>query len=161
MIRLWMLLFLTAIWCGFSNNFTAINIIAGIVVSALCMRLLTDTEHPQPKRFRIHAFLTLILFTIYELFKSSLQVAWDIVTPRQQSHPRIMTVPVDCVNRFEVMLLTSLISITPGTLFIDFNQDESDMIIHSMFARDPGSVYDFIKNQLEPRVLRVFGHGSR
>jgi multicomponent Na+:H+ antiporter subunit E len=155
-----MLLFLTAIWCGFSNNFTVVNILFGMTVSLLCMRLLTDSAHPSPQRFHIHALLVLVSFTIYELVKSSLQVAWEIVTPQQLSHPQIITVPIDCVNKVEVMLLTSLISITPGTLFIDFNQDESAMMIHSMFAHNPKHVHDFIKRQLEPKVLRVFGHGS-
>ena len=53
---------------------------------------------------------------MFELVHSSLRVAHDVITPRDQGQPAIVCVPLDVTSDLEIALLASLVTLTPGTL---------------------------------------------
>lgn len=156
MKSIWMIIFLTLIWCGFSNNFELANIILGVCISMICCFLLPE------KRDRYHirpwSLVSLLIFILVELIKSSALVAWDVITPKNLSEPKILDIDLTCKHDMEITLLSSLISLTPGTLTIDLSDDKKQLKIHAMFAANPVNTIDFIKNRLEPKVLKVFSY---
>jgi multicomponent Na+:H+ antiporter subunit E len=158
MSQIWMIGFLTLIWGGFSNDFTPANVLLGLLVAALCCRLLPS----QHKRYHIRpwALFSLLNFTALELIKSSLLVAWDVLTPQHLSSPKILDIPLICQHDAERTLLANLLSLTPGTLSIDLNPEKTHLKVHAMFADEPGKIIDFVSKQLEPRVLKVFKYAD-
>lgn len=100
--------------------------------------------------------LRLTLFFIYELVMSSLRVAWDVMTPGDASTPAILDMPLDVKSDFEILLVTNLISLTPGTLSLDVSDDRKTLTFHAMYADDPQAVIDDLKNGMERLVKEVF-----
>ena len=56
----------------------------------------------------------------------------------------------------EILLVTNLISLTPGTLSLDVTPDRSCLIVHAMFADDPDALVAELKGGMERMVLEVF-----
>lgn len=159
--RFYMVIFLTLIWCGLSSNFAVGNILIGLMVSLIVHSLITRRLDPLEGKVRMWRLIKLLALTTYELVVSSIQVAWDVLTIEQKSIPAIIKVKLDCKTDIEKMLLSNLISLTPGTLVISLSDDKAYLYIHAMFANDIETVKRDIKEKLEPRVMGVFDYGSR
>jgi len=100
--------------------------------------------------------ISLILYFLWDLFESSLEVAWDVLTPQTLARPRLILLKLEGVTDAEIMATANLISLTPGSLSIDVSDDRSTLLIHDMFgAQDPEGAKQQIKSGIERRVLRV------
>lgn len=155
MNKFWMVVFLTLIWCGFSGNFGWLNILLGALVASVCYWVI-PADHYAPYTIRVLPLLRLLLTVLIELIKSSLIVAWEVITPGDRAQPSIIEVPLSCEHEIERTVLANLISLTPGTLSIDLSPDKSLLTVHVMFAQDPTPTLNFIHGHLEPQVIKVF-----
>lgn len=98
----------------------------------------------------------LAAFFFYELVISSIAVAWDVITPQDLSRPAILEVPLDVKSDTEILLVTNLISLTPGTLSLDVTPDRKTLLVHAMFVDDPEKQVRDLKNGMERMVREVF-----
>jgi multicomponent Na+:H+ antiporter subunit E len=55
----------------------------------------------------------------------------------------------------DILLVTNLISLTPGTLSLDVTDDRSTLYIHAMFADDPDEIRRQIKDGMERWVIEA------
>ncbi len=132
-----------------------LNILLGFVVALICHFVIPKHDDIS-YQIRLWALLLLLFFCIKELFKSSIIVAWDVITPKKYHTPIIIDIDLDCQLDIEVTLLANLISLTPGTLSIDITKNKHQLKLHVMFGQQPEEVRKFIKQQLEPKVMKVF-----
>ena len=86
---------------------------------------------------------------------SSLQVAWDVLTPMHRSRPGIVAVPIEAKTDFEITTLANLVSLTPGTLSLDLSSDHKTLYVHAMFVDDPETIRRDIRLGMERRVLEA------
>ena len=155
MNKFWMVVFLALIWCGFSGNFGWLNIVLGAVIASVCYWIIPAGQYA-PYTIRVLPLLRLLLTVLFELVKSSLIVAWEVLTPHDRAQPNIIDVPLSCTHEIERTVLANLISLTPGTLSVDFNEKDNTLLVHVMFAQDPTPTLNFIHDHLEPQVIKVF-----
>lgn len=155
--RLWLVIILMVIWCGFSNSFTLPNLFLGFVFSLM----ISFVAIPEKIDFHIDliSLIKLAANMISQLFLSSIEVGWDILTPKSKSQAMMIHLPIDCRHPVQIALLANLISLTPGTLAVDIDDDDAKLVIHIMFAQREKGVVDFIKNTLEPLIIKVIRHG--
>ncbi len=100
--------------------------------------------------------MRLVLFFLYDLCVSSIRVAYDVLTPTDLSKPAILEMPLDVKSDIEILLVTNLISMTPGTLSLDVTPDRKTLIVPAMFAEDPDAVIKSLKSGMERMVKEVF-----
>lgn len=154
--RLYMVGFLTFIWCGILVDFSIVNICAGLFLGACCNLLLVQNN--TNGRLNLYRLCILLIYVAYELVKSGTQLAWDILTPGTQSRPAILEIPTKCRNNVEKTVLANIISLTPGTITININNAKNTLIVHAMFAKDTDKVINFIQQRLETKVMRMFSY---
>lgn len=99
--------------------------------------------------------LNLAAFFLWELVMSTLQVGWDVITPRHINRPGIIGVPLTARTDLEIFLVANLLSLTPGTLSVDLSEDKTTLYVHVMFLEDISKTRTDIKNGLERRILEV------
>lgn len=100
--------------------------------------------------------LRLALYFVYELLVSSLQVAWTVLTPWNKPNSAILEMPLDVKSDVEILLVSSLISLTPGTLSLDVSEDRKILFVHAMFGDDPDASVSQLKGGMERLVKEVF-----
>lgn len=148
---------LAVIWAALWGSPTLLMLGSGYVLGFLTLWFsapvfgLTDSYF-----LRSWRIMRLILFFIYELVMSSLRVAWDVMTPGDSSTPAILEMPLDVSSDIEILLVTNLISLTPGTLSLDVSDDRKTLTFHAMYADDPQAVIDDLRNGMERLVKEVF-----
>ena len=104
---------------------------------------------------RVWQVIRLALFFVYELLVSSLRVVWDVVTPTHRSRPGIIAMPLDAKGDGEILMVATLISLTPGSLSLDVSPDRKTLFIHAMFVEDAELLRGQLKQGLERRVIEA------
>ncbi len=105
--------------------------------------------------FRIYAVLRFILFYLKELLVANLILAYDALTPRHHMRPGVVAVPLDIQSDLELVMLTNLISMTPGTLSLDVSSDRKTLFVHVMYLKDKNIFIQSIKNKMERYILEI------
>ena len=148
---------LAIVWSGLTSSFTLTSLMTGYVVGLAALWMAQPLFHEPGGYFlRVWRVPKLAAFFLYELVVSSLRVAWDVVTPTHRSRPAIIEVPLDVTTEMEILAVTNLISLTPGTLSIDVTPDRKTLIVHAMFADDPDALVAELKNGMERLVKEAF-----
>jgi multicomponent Na+:H+ antiporter subunit E len=148
-------IFLALAWVALTGGLTAENFFAGFVVGYAVLWLVRDaigaggyvTKVPRVIRF---AFYFLGLFA-----RSSLRITAEIITPRNTMRPAIIALPLDASTDTEILILSSLITLTPGSLTLDVSSDRRCLYVHEMYVTDPEHARAELKNGLEKRLLEV------
>ena len=148
---------LAVVWAALTASFTLSSLLIGYVIGFGGLWLAQPLFDGSGAYFtRVWRVLRLVGFFLYELVVSSVRVAWDVITPTHLSRPAIIEMPLDVKSDFEILLVTNLISLTPGTLSLDVTPDRSTLIVHAMFADDPDALVKELKDGMERMVKEVF-----
>ncbi|MFE7765341.1 Na+/H+ antiporter subunit E [Streptomyces sp. NPDC057438] len=81
-------------------------------------------------------------------------VAWEIATPGSGIAPAIVKMPLRSTSTLEIVALAHLITLTPGTLVLEVQQDPPTLYVHGMHAADPQRFLTTLRD-LEDRLLGV------
>ena len=102
--------------------------------------------------------VALVGFFLKELVKSSVRVAWEVITPGHDMYAGILAVPLDLKSDLGITLLANLISLTPGTLSLDISDDREHLFIHAMYIdKSPEEDVQNIKDTFERRIMLALG----
>ena len=82
---------------------------------------------------------------VWHLTVSVLRLAADVGTPGSAQRPRIVKLPLDDLTDLEVTLLTSSITITPGTLVLGVSPADGEQppaaFVQALFGEDEEDVH--------------------
>lgn len=84
---------------------------------------------------------------------SNLRVAFDSMRPKPTFVPGFVEISLkgyDPIQRWEA---ACLISMTPGTLSLDMEEDSDMLLVHALYLQDPEQT----KNELETLVRQALG----
>ena len=140
---------LAVAWAALTGTFTIQGLAIGFVVGFAALWVVSSLFPASGYFTRVWRWLKLVVLFHWELIVSSLGVAWDVLTPTQRSRPGIVAVPLRAEGEAEVLLVTNLISLTPGTLSLDVTEDCNTLYVHAMFADDPDAIRASIANGME------------
>lgn len=100
--------------------------------------------------------ITLTAFFAWELLVANVRVALDVLSPRTTIRPAVLAIPLDITSDAEILLLSALINITPGSVTIDLSEDRRTLFVHVMHMTSPEVSRHEIKTGFERRVKRLF-----
>ncbi len=148
---------LAVVWASLMASFSLASLATGFFLGYVALWVAQPLfGGPSLYHRRVFRIINLLLFFLYDLLVSSIRVAWDVLTPTHLSNPAIIEMPLDVKSDIEILLVTNLISLTPGTLSLDVTPDRSTLIVHAMFADDPEELVKELKDGMERRVKEVF-----
>ena len=147
---------LTLVWAGLLGEISVSTLASGFILSYGILYVLSRDEPGHRHYFgRVPRTIGFALYYLYELVKSNVIVAYDIITPRHHMKPGVVAIPLQAKTDFEITLLANLISMTPGTLSLDISHDRKVLFVHAMYIDDPDTIRREITEKLERRVLEI------
>lgn len=97
-------------------------------------------------------FRFLILYA-WEVVRGGFRIAWDLYTPGLPTSPRLVDFDVPPLDPLQRLLLANLVSMTPGSLSVDYHDDDRLLRVHLLYAdTDTEAVKDAIERQFVPMV---------
>lgn len=148
-------LLLALAWVALTGQYQASNFFAGLLLGFVVLRMTLRGEAAVAYGARLKAIGVFAFFFIKELILANLKVAFDVLTPRHHMRPGIVAVPLDLKTDLEITVLTTLITLTPGTLSLHVTDDRRTLYLHAMYIDDPDQLVRGIKDGFERRVMEV------
>lgn len=145
------------LWLLLGNEWSAAQLALGLFVGWLMPILMQRFWKPV---IQIRHPLRLLVFLLrmqYDIFRANLTVARCILSPTKRLRPAFLEVPLDVRNDFVITVLSSVISLTPGTVVADVSPDRRRLLVHTLDTRDPSAVVRDIKERYERRLMEIFG----
>lgn len=153
-------IFLALAWMAFTGTVTFGNLIIGFGIGYATLWVIAPLAGTEGYVKRVYAWIKLIVMFHYELIASSLHVTYDVLTPTHKARPRLVEMPLDVKSDAGILLVTNLISLTPGTLSIDVSADRSTLTVHAMFGDDPEGLVRDLKSGMERWVIDAMGESA-
>lgn len=146
---------LSLAWVALSGSFTALNFFAGFFFAYLALMVL-QRQVPALKGYskRIPRVAAFLVYFLKELVKANFRVAYDVATPVWYMRPGVIGFELKARTDVEIMFLSSVISLTPGTLSLDVSDDRKVLFIHAMFLQDEEQLRQDLR-ELETRILKI------
>lgn len=148
-------LMIAVAWAAVAGDFSAGTLLLGYLAGFGALYAFSEIYGDTQYFRRTRATFGLIIFFIGDLVKSSVQVASAVLFRHHRGRSRFVEMPLDVETDFGVMLTANLITLTPGTLSVDFDVERRVLLIHAMFADDPAAVAQGLKDEVERRVIEV------
>jgi multicomponent Na+:H+ antiporter subunit E len=146
-------------WAALQGEFSLLHLLTGYVVGYFVLLALVRGGVFGPSRYvsKAHLAIGLIGFFLWELVVANLRLALDVATPRFHMTPGIIAVPLDVTRDSEILLLSILINLTPGSVALDVSDDRKVMYVHVMYISSADASRAEIKSGFEQRVLKLLG----
>lgn len=143
-------------WSALTGKASLVNFLVGFAIG-YCALALSPVQAGSGDYFRrLPKVLGLLGFFLRELVVSGLRTTREVLSPVGRSRPRVIRVPIALHGRDQVLLLSQLVSLTPGTLVLDVAPEADALYVHTMFASDPEAFRRELRAGLERRVREVF-----
>ena len=75
-----------------------------------------------------------LLRFLLEIVRANLRVAYEVATPGFRMQPAIMAVPTRARGSVELVLLANAVSLTPGTLTLEVDEQRRVLYVHTLYA---------------------------
>ncbi|MDO5509822.1 MAG: Na+/H+ antiporter subunit E [Weeksellaceae bacterium] len=148
-------LMLSGIWVALTGQLYYLNFVFGFVLGFFILWVLNRNEEDQRYFFRVPRIISFAFFFLYQILKANMQVAFDVITPKYFFKPGIVEYPMDAKTDFEINLLSTMLSLTPGTLILEVSDDKKHIYIHVMYLTDIDKFIHETKTGLERRLLEI------
>jgi len=126
-------LLLALAWVLITGVLSVPNFAVGFAISYLVMWFVSTD-----KRNRYFTMmgrrLAFVVYFLWELLRSNLKVAFDVVTPRHYMRPAVLAIPVASKSEREITFLANVITLTPGTLSLSISRDKQWLYVHTMYV---------------------------
>ena len=112
-----------------------------------------------PGRFYIitlYKVIKLIWVFLIELIKANIDVIRIVLQPSLKNEPAFFTYNTDLKTDWQVVLLSNLITLTPGTIVVGLSDDRTKIYIHAIDFGEKEEEIEGIKSSLE-KVVREVG----
>jgi len=103
---------------------------------------------------KIYLFIFFLGFYLKKLIVANLVIAYDILTPKMRFNPGMIEVDLQPSSNFGMLLLSNLVSMTPGTLSTDLDLDGRKLHVHVLYLDRKDSIQKEIRQIME-RVGRL------
>ena len=148
-------LLLSLAWVALTGEYQASNFFVGLLLGFAAIRIALRGEASHAYGDRLKAIAGFAIFFSKELIMANFKVAYDVLTPRHHMRPGIIAIPLDLETDLEITVLTTLITLTPGSLCLHVSSDRQTLYLHAMYVDDAEQVVRSIKDGFERRVREV------
>ena len=87
---------------------------------------------------------------------SNIVVAMQVLGPERRITPGFIWIPLDVANIHGIAALTSIITLTPGTVSSVLSDDRRHLLVHVLHLEDADAVIAHIKNRYEKPLMEIF-----
>ena len=147
---------LLLIWLLLVNQVSVGHLLLGAFLGwaiALLTRMFWIDARPVAHPVKLLRFLLLVLL---DIVRANIEVAQRILGPQASLRPGFVVVPLDLRDELALIMLASIISLTPGTVSADLSDDRRRLLLHCLDVDDPAALVAEVKARYEAPLLEIF-----
>ena len=134
------------------------GVVVAVIVSLLAGGMLLKTANRKNIFNRIFKAIEYMFRFLWEMAKANLHVAYLVLHPNLPIKPGIVKIKTALTNESAITVLANSITLTPGTLTVDYNEKTSELYIHwiDVESIDEAKDTEIIGSRFEKLLKEVF-----
>jgi multicomponent K+:H+ antiporter subunit E len=145
------------VWLLLNNTVAPAHLVLGGVL-AVALPLAVRPLLGEPTRLRAPGtMLRLLVVVTRDIVTSNIAVARLVLGPMDRLSPGFVRVPLAVTHPYGVSLLASIITMTPGTVSAEIDEDRREILVHVLDLADADALVADIKARYEAPLLEIFG----
>ena len=158
------LIWLVVLWLLLWDDISVANLTSGLLIGAAVLvfaRLPSISRGDSDRVARVNVPMTIwfALFFLYKLVEANIRLAWEIVTPKNSISTGVIAVPLHTESKVAMLVVSSVITLTPGTLTIEVLGSPPVLYVNVLHLHDIDRVRRDLQ-QIEELSIRAFGSRS-
>ena len=95
----------------------------------------------------------------WELLRANVDVAYRVLSPGMPIEPEVILVPLRVESDLAITIIANSITITPGTVTLDYDDETNALYVHGVNGRDPEAIAEPIRTW-EDYALELFNEAA-
>ena len=146
----------TGFWVLMSDSFTLGQILLGMLLGVVVPLFAARLDREFARIGSLRPLPKLICVTLWDILVSNIRVAVQVLGPERRIHPGFIWLPLDIANIHGIAALTSMITLTPGTVSAALSDDRRHLLVHVLHLDDPDALNEQIKSRYEAPLMEIF-----
>lgn len=142
-------------WLLLQGDASVGNMLLGLPLAYVIAYWLAPKRALQ-SRIRIVPVIRLVGRVAWDIPASNLAVAWLVLTRPDHLKPAWISVPLALPDDVRVQALAAIVSLTPGTLSVDYDVKTARLQVHVLDTDDAEAVAQTIKTRYESLLLEIY-----
>jgi multicomponent K+:H+ antiporter subunit E len=147
---------LAVVWVLLNNRLDAMTLAGGALLGVLIPAMTTRFWPGAPRVVRPGAWLRLLGRLLADIVTANLAVAAIILRPGYRPRSALVDYPLTVRGAVPVTLLSSIISLTPGTVTVDVDRGRRLLRIHCLDLDDEQALVARIRTRYEALLEEIF-----
>ena len=148
---------LLVLWLVLNQTLSLGHILLGGAVALVGGWLLSALKPPKARPRRLGTIFRLAALVLVDVVRSNVAVARIILgLERRRRTSGFVEIPLELRDPYGLATLACIITSTPGTLWVDFNEARGTLTIHVLDLVDKTEWVRTIKDRYERLLLEIF-----
>lgn len=123
-------------WSALTGSFEPIDLLFGFGLGFVVLYVIAGRGKTGRYFKQIPRLLDLAFHFLFDLVRANFRMAGIILSPRMKLRPAVVAVPLILRSEAAIILLTNMITLTPGTLSLDISSNRDTIYIHTVYLDD-------------------------
>ncbi|MGE0871424.1 MAG: Na+/H+ antiporter subunit E [Kofleriaceae bacterium] len=147
---------LIALWLALARSVSTGHILLAVLF-AIAVPIAGSSLRPTVRVRRPLVVARFILVVGYDVLKSSLAVAWGVVTwQRRRAHSMFVIVPLELRDPAGLAALSMVTTVVPGTVWSELALDRSALLLHVWHVDEQSAFVARFKDRYEKPLREIF-----
>lgn len=143
-------------WLLMNDEISVGQVVMALVLALVIPPFAARLDREFARIGRLRSVPRMLGVLLWDIVQANVTVALQVLGPERKIRPGFIWVPLDIDNIHGIAALTSLITLTPGTVSSALSDDRRYLLVHVLHLEDPQALIDEIKSRYEAPLMEIF-----
>ena len=143
-------------WLLMNDEISVGQVVMALVLALVIPPFAARLDREFARIGRLRSVPRMLGVLLWDIVQANVTVALQVLGPERKIRPGFIWVPLDIDNIHGIAALTSIITLTPGTVSSALSDDRRHLLVHVLHLEDADAVIAHIKNRYEKPLMEIF-----
>ena len=143
-------------WLLMNDEISVGQVVMALVLALVIPPFAARLDREFARIGRLRSVPRMLGVLLLDIVQANVTVALQVLGPERKIHPGFIWVPLDIDNIHGIAALTSIITLTPGTVSSALSDDRRHLLVHVLNLDDADAVIRQIKTRYEVPLMEIF-----
>ena len=143
-------------WLLMNDEISVGQVVMALVLALVIPPFAARLDREFARIGRLRSVPRMLGVLLWDIVQANVTVALQVLGPERKIRPGFIWVPLDIDNIHGIAALTSIITLTPGTVSSALSDDRRHLLVHVLNLDDAERVVRQIKTRYEAPLMEIF-----
>ena len=143
-------------WLLMNDEISVGQVVMALVLALVIPPFAARLDREFARIGRLRSVPRMLGVLLWDIVQANVTVALQVLGPERKIRPGFIWVPLDIDNIHGIAALTSIITLTPGTVSSALSDDRRHLLVHVLNLDDTDDVIRQIKTRYEAPLMEIF-----